>query len=120
MAIEEFRGDDFDLTVEVYDSNTESGMANLTGCTLLLDVKPNIDQSGDANETTALIQKTQACTTAPTTGKQMIHFDPEDTEDLDAEINYTLGVKLIDADLKPHTIIADQLYLRSELVRRTT
>lgn len=116
MAIQSYRGDDFDVTIQVVDANGDP--YDLTDCTILVDVKSSIDQAANASEANALISKTQACTDDPTTGFQNISFVPEDTYDLEANKNYVLGARLKTKGGKLYTLGTDQWFLASEVVRR--
>ena len=118
MAIQVYRGDDFDVTIQVVDA--DGAPYDLTDCTILLDVKETIDEKANASEANALIEKTQACTDAPTTGFQMVSFIPDDTYNLEANKNYVIGAKLKTKLGKKYTLGTDQLFLMPELVRRSS
>jgi len=116
MDIQAYRGDDFEIAITVLDSAGDP--FDLTDCTLLIDVKDSIDNAATANESNALISKTQACTDDPTSGVQSVSFIPTDTESLEANHTYAIGVKLISSAGKRYTLGVNQLFLASEVVRR--
>jgi hypothetical protein len=111
MIIKRIKGDTYNLDVQILDAN--ENVFDLTGCTVFLTVKRNLQDS----DSLALINKTITSHTNPTNGETTFSFNASDVNYV-GEFYYDIKIK--DSNGLINSIFSDLFILVDHVTIRTT
>ena len=110
MIIKRIKGDTYNLDVQILDANDIA--IDLTGCTVFLTVKRNLQDS----DSLALISKTVTSHTSPTTGETSFSFSDSDVNFI-GDFYYDIKIKsvsgLISSVFSDLFILVDHVTIRN-------